>query len=166
MIPIREYFVQFCYDTFGEEDGKIVKSFYDLFFAPKHKYSKWNPSGFLKTLSRQDKVDSINYVLSHTTKGLFIAYVKDLLDKMEQSEGTIKSHNLVYFHKAAIGYKPKNIIATVEIKIIIPKKNQKVFDSYDPEFLNWNYKCECSYIFDGWTTDCPKCKAHFDWRGI
>ena len=67
---------------------------------------------------------------------------------MEQSEATIKSHNLVYFHKAAIGFKPKINTESkpLDIELIIPKRNKKLFDTYKPEFLNWDYTCKCGQV--------------------
>jgi hypothetical protein len=171
MIKVYGKLKQCCYDLFGEEDGNVVYNFYKYFFSTKFKYQ-----GYTNNITDENKIKNIEYILSKNTKENFLACINKFTT--EETQGTVKTHNMNYFSKAAESYKENNKsinkfknntideIKTENAKIVSPKKNKKIRTDYDDDFYNYNYICSCKSELSPWDITCPKCHGEIDWKSL
>ena len=162
MIEIREKFKQFCVDLFGEEDGILVASFYNKFFSP----TVYKKEGAERSLTYENKVSNINYLIESAGKDNFLACVYKF--KRDWDKGLVKTHSFRYFTAVAEKYKAtsKDTELKKEEELGIPKKYKKVRDDGSSDFYNWDYKCSCGEIIQPWLITCPKCESIIGWSKI
>ena len=169
MIQIYGKLKQCCYNTFGEVDGNIVYQFYKYFFSTKYRYQ-----GYSNNITDDNKIKNIEYILTKNTKENFLACINKF--NIDEVQGTVQTHNINYFTKAAENFKEsknnkfKNntieTITTENIKIVSPTKNKKVRMEYSDDFYNWNYICTCKGTLSAWDVICPKCNGEIDWKSL
>lgn len=150
-------------EEFGEELGTRLYRFY------RNKINMSGASGKSKRFSLSERRLRNAKHLINTYGAPAVTRAMEVFEEKLDS-GVLSNKSLPYFEAIVKSSttkvttqepKPKEIVET-----IIPEKNERVFEHFSRELLNWNFKCNCGEIVDPWMEKCPKCKIWLGWDKV
>lgn len=159
-------FKQLCVELFGEKLGKEVKLFYtkNLNIVKKGQTASERRTKHLiqvknsydnRTIKRAidiviEAIEKGNTNDAETVSGGYFETVLRRLDSyIDNSKETTDKDTLV------------------KGGIVIPIKNERIYDQFDVERFNWSYTCKkCNGEVTPWDDRCKKCDAFFEWDKV
>lgn len=177
-IKIHDRFKQFCIDTFGENDYKIIYELYSKVLLFKFQ-SSYDSNGKLIKSSFKNTRDSLFNSRVQNINSL----IKDDLDKQNNdlknklvsaATFTLEQHKIgnlpdKFKHISSFTNFVKNfhvieVTKKETIKVCKPIQYKKVREEFEDDFYNWDYKCnECGKVINAWANNC-ECGAVVDWK--
>lgn len=150
-------------EEFGEELGTRLYRFY------RNKINMSGASGKSKRFSLSERRLRNAKHLMKTYGAPAITNAMEIFEEKLDS-GVLSSKSLPYF-EALVKSSTEKVTAQEpkqkeRVGTIIPKKNERVYDQFSRELLNWNFKCTCDEIVDPWMEQCPKCMVWLGWEKV